>query len=256
MDVLNSYYETLYQRPVVRLSGYAAKYNLPGTLYGYLAYGGATGSAKDALAEGMLALASERGELSPGQTVVEASSGSFAVALAIACSRSHHPLILCMPATVPTERQKYLSQLGAKIVLSNYVYGRKGVEKRAMEAVNKTGGYYPVSYTHLGGETFYVEGSSIGGGRILVTNLNGLAAEFSAESPTLITMQYDRQGVVSAITQLLAEQNINIGVMRVNRTARGDVASTVIETDAPVPETIVRALKSTPNIIRVCAVSV
>ena len=142
MDVLNSYYETLYQRPVVRLSGYAAKYNLPGTLYGYLAYGGATGSAKDALAEGMLALASERGELSPGQTVVEASSGSFAVALAIACSRSHHPLILCMPATVPTERQKYLSQLGAKIVLSNYVYGRKGVEKRAMEAVNKTGGYY------------------------------------------------------------------------------------------------------------------
>ena len=53
MDVLNSYYETLYQRPVVRLSGYAAKYNLPGTLYGYLAYGGATGSAKDALAEGM-----------------------------------------------------------------------------------------------------------------------------------------------------------------------------------------------------------
>ena len=89
-----------------------------------------------------------------------------------------------------------------------------------------------------------------------MTNLNGLAAEFSAESPTLITMQYDRQGVVSAITQLLAEQNINIGVMRVNRTARGDVASTVIETDAPVPETIVRALKSTPNIIRVCAVSV
>ena len=35
-----------------------------------------------------------------------------------------------------------------------------------------------------------------------------------------------------------------------------DRASTVIETDAPVPKTIVRALKSTPNIIRVCAVSV
>lgn len=113
-----------------------------------------------------------------------------------------------------------------------------------------------ITFLYEGGETFYVEGSSIGGGCILVTNLNGLAAEFSAESPTLITMQYDRQGVVSAITQLLAEQNINIGVMRVNRTARGDVASTVIETDAPVPETIVRALKSTPNIIRVCAVSV
>lgn len=113
-----------------------------------------------------------------------------------------------------------------------------------------------ITFLYENGETFFVEGSSIGGGRILVTNLNGLAAEFSAESPTLITMQYDRQGVVSAITQLLAQQNINIGVMRVNRTARGDVASTVIETDAPVPDEIVCALKRTPNIIRVCAVSV
>ncbi len=142
MQIFQSYYETLYQRPVVRLAGYSARHGLPPSLYAYLAAGGPTNSAKDALAEGMLAIATEKGLLKPGQTVVEGSSGSFAVALAISCARSGHPLVLCMPATVPTERQHMLAKLGAKIALTNYVYGRRGVEKRAQEAVERTGGYY------------------------------------------------------------------------------------------------------------------
>ena len=140
MNIHKSYYETLYSRPVVALSGYCAKYDLPDSLYAYLAYGGTTGSAKDALAEGMLALATEKGLLQPGQTVIECSSGSFAVALAVACAHSRHPLMLCMPATVPLERQQMLTKFGAQIVLSNYVYGRRGVEQRAQEAVEQTGG--------------------------------------------------------------------------------------------------------------------
>ena len=116
MNIHKSYYETLYSRPVVALSGYCAKYDLPDSLYAYLAYGGTTGSAKDALAEGMLALATEKGLLQPGQTVIECSSGSFAVALAVACAHSRHPLMLCMPATVPLERQQMLTKFGAQIV--------------------------------------------------------------------------------------------------------------------------------------------
>ena len=142
MDIKRSYYETLYSRPVVQLGGYCATHSLPQALYAYLAFGGATASAKDALAEGMLALATEKGLLKPGQTVVEASSGSFAVALAIACAHSRHPLILCMPANVPTVRQRMFTKLGAKIALTNHIYGRKGLEKRAQEAVERTGGYF------------------------------------------------------------------------------------------------------------------
>lgn len=142
MGINNSYYETLYSRPVVALSGYRQKYHMEAELFAYLGFGGPTGSAKDALAEGMLALAVEKGLLVPGQTVVEASSGSFAVALAIACAHSNHPLVLCMPATVPVERQQMLARLGATIVLTNYVIGRKGVAERAMQAVHETGGYF------------------------------------------------------------------------------------------------------------------
>ncbi|MFQ7002490.1 MAG: hypothetical protein ACLRRT_01680 [Ruthenibacterium lactatiformans] len=60
MNIHKSYYETLYSRPVVALS-VLCEYDLPDSLYAYLAYGGTTGSAKDALAEGMLALATEKG---------------------------------------------------------------------------------------------------------------------------------------------------------------------------------------------------
>lgn len=142
MDIKRSYYQTLYSRPVVQLGGYCAKHGLPATLYAYLGYGGATGSAKDALAEGMLALATEKGLLAPGQTVVEASSGSFAVALAIACAHSRHPLVLCMSANVPAARQRMFTGLGAKIALTSHLYGRAGLERRAREAVERTGGYF------------------------------------------------------------------------------------------------------------------
>lgn len=50
--------------------------------------------------------------------MIECSSGSFAVALAVACAHSRHPLMLCMPATVPLERQQMLTKFGAQIVLS------------------------------------------------------------------------------------------------------------------------------------------
>ena len=81
MAILGNYYAHLYSNcPVVELRGYCARHKLPGSILAYLDFGGATGSAKDGLAEGMLALAAEAGLLKKGQPVVEASSGTFAVA--------------------------------------------------------------------------------------------------------------------------------------------------------------------------------
>ena len=67
MEVLNSYYPVLYRCPVVKLGGYAAQNRLRGEILAYLDFGGATGSAKDGLAESMLALATERGDLAPAR---------------------------------------------------------------------------------------------------------------------------------------------------------------------------------------------
>ncbi len=141
-EITTNIYNTLYARPTVRLVGYEAFHSLSGEVLAYLNYGGATGSAKDALAEGMLALAMERGQLKPGQPIIEASSGTFAVALTIAAIHSGHPVHLVMPGTVTPDRQKTFAQLGANVLLTNYVYGRVGTVHRAQKLAEELDGYF------------------------------------------------------------------------------------------------------------------
>ena len=133
MPVLENYYEHLYHGPVVSLRGYCAHHRLQGSILAYLDFGGATGSAKDGLAEGMLALAAEQGLLAKGQPIVEASSGTFAVALTIAARHSGHPVTLTMPEGVPDERKKLLRSLGAQLAFSSPLDGRRGAERLARE---------------------------------------------------------------------------------------------------------------------------
>ena len=86
MPILKSYYQDVYRSPVVRLDGYSGRHALAASVLAYLDFGGATGTSKDGLAETMLAFAAERGTLTPGMPVVEASSGSFGAALAVSCA--------------------------------------------------------------------------------------------------------------------------------------------------------------------------
>lgn len=142
MPVLENYYEHLYHNPVVSLRGYCAHHRLQGSILAYLDFGGATGSAKDGLAEGMLALAAEQGLLAKGQPIVEASSGTFAVALTIAARHSGHPVTLTMPEGVPDERKKLLRSLGAQLAFSSPLDGRRGAERLARELAEAQNGYY------------------------------------------------------------------------------------------------------------------
>lgn len=106
------------------------------------------------------------------------------------------------------------------------------------------------------GSEYFVEGASLGGGRILVTSINGLACEINATCPTIIVQQQDVKGVVSDVSAILAFNNINIGIMKVSRTARGDTAYCVIECDQTIPENIVTDLKRVNNVISVVVVNI
>ena len=116
MPIYQNLYQTLLPCPIVELRGYLAACGLRGRLYAYLDYNGPTGTARDNLAEGMLALADERGALKPGQPVIEASSGAFALALTLAGQTAGHPVVLTMPEDAPAMRQEQLLRLGAKIL--------------------------------------------------------------------------------------------------------------------------------------------
>lgn len=108
-----------------------------------------------------------------------------------------------------------------------------------------------ITLGHTDGTLTEVEGGSIGGGRIEVTRIDGMAAGISAEAPTLLITQRDVKGVVNEITRTLALEGINIGVMRVGRTARGQTATTVIETDSTIPERVAGRLRLVPDILSV-----
>ncbi len=87
-----------------------------------------------------------------------------------------------------------------------------------------------------------VRGASIGGGSILITEINGLEMELSGDYPTLIVSHTDAPGVINTVTNILANEHINVAFMRVFRHARRQEACMVIETDSPVSERVCKLI--------------
>ena len=141
VPILRSYYQEVYRSPVVQLDGYSGRHGLDASILAYLDFGGATGTSKDGLAETMLAFATERGTLQPGMPVIEASSGSFAAALAVSCATTGHPCILIVPNNLPPDRRKLLQSLGAHLIASSN-NSRRAMDRVAADTAKRYGGYY------------------------------------------------------------------------------------------------------------------
>lgn len=94
-------------------------------------------------------------------------------------------------------------------------------------------------------EKIELMGSSIGGGNIVVTEINGLKIEFTGEYDTLIISHVDKPGVIAKVTAVLALYDINIAFMRVYRHNKGENAFMVIETDDEIASEIVSYIKKT-----------
>ncbi len=93
------------------------------------------------------------------------------------------------------------------------------------------------------GEVSELVGVSVGGGNILVTELNGVKLKFTGEYPTLVLRHHDVPGVITSVTGILAKEQINVAFMRVFRHVKRQDAYMVIETDTPVPERTIALIK-------------
>ena len=107
------------------------------------------------------------------------------------------------------------------------------------------------TFSHDDGSESKIIGCSIGGGRILVTSIDGVPVELAAEQPTLVIQQRDERGAISGISRVLAAHNNNIAVMRVTRRAKRGVATTVIESDEPITADIVKDLLALEAVLSV-----
>ena len=76
------------------------------------------GSVKDRLALGVIEAAERSGELKPGQTVIEATSGNTGIGLAMVCAQRGYPLVVTMAESFSVERRRLMRFLGAKVVLT------------------------------------------------------------------------------------------------------------------------------------------
>lgn len=101
------------------------------------------------------------------------------------------------------------------------------------------------------GKQSEIMGSSIGGGSIEITEVNGNKVEFSGDYPTLIISHMDVPGIVSKVTAILYYEGINIAFMKVFRSQKGREATMVFEVDARIDSTIIDEIESIEYISKV-----
>ncbi|MFN4023467.1 MAG: pyridoxal-phosphate dependent enzyme [Hyphomonas sp.] len=132
----DSILDTIGRTPIVRLS----KFEPPGVnLYAKVESFNPMGSIKDRLARAVIERAEASGELKPGQTVIEATSGNTGIGLAMVCAQKGYPLVIVMAENFSIERRRLMRFLGARVVLTPAAQKGTGMLAKAVELAETHG---------------------------------------------------------------------------------------------------------------------
>jgi L-serine dehydratase len=141
------------------------------------------------------------------------------------------------------ERIPYSYEI-AKEAGMEFSFGRADLKESHPNAVQ-------IRLLGMNGKEMEVVGESIGGSRINIASIDGLRANFSGDTPTLIVRNDDKPGYVAEVTKALAARDVNIATMHLYRAARGTSAVMVIECDREVPEASIESLRALSGIRQV-----
>jgi len=136
--IYNDITEVFGKTPLVRLNSVAA--GLGATVLAKLEFYNPSASVKDRLGVAIVDAAEASGELKPGGTIVEGTSGNTGIALAMVGAARGYKVILTMPETMSKERRTLLRAYGAELVLTPGGGGMKGAVDAAAEIVANTPG--------------------------------------------------------------------------------------------------------------------
>jgi len=172
------------------------------------------GSVKDRMARAVIEKAEASGELKPGQTVIEATSGNTGIGLAMVCATKGYPLVVTMAESFSVERRKLLRFLGAQVVLTPAAEKGTGMINKAKELAETHGWYLCRQFENeanadvhsrttaqeiiadLAGERidYFVSGFGTGG------TLKGVARALKANDPTtkIIAAEPDNSPVLGS----------------------------------------------------------
>lgn len=97
-------------------------------------------------------------------------------------------------------------------------------------------------------------GVSIGGGAIMIADINGFRCHIAGDTPALLVMHKDIYGTIARIMMRIADYKINVSHLEDSRHAKGEVALMIIETDEPISRDLQNELRELPNVERVIEV--
>lgn len=140
LSVGNNILELIGKTPVVKLNRLVGKTDAD--VYLKLEYFNPGGSVKDRIALSMIEEAEKRGDLKPGATIIEPTSGNTGIGLAMVAAAKGYQVVLVMPDTMSIERRNLLRAYGAKLVLTPGADGMKGAIAKAEELVKENDNYF------------------------------------------------------------------------------------------------------------------
>ena len=142
--IYNNVIELIGNNPLIKFNKITDK-----NIYAKLESYNPGGSVKDRIAEKMIEVAEENGELTPGSTIVEPTSGNTGIGLAMVAAVKDYDLVLVMPESMSEERRKLLKAYGAELILTEAEKGMTGSMDKAKEIVDENSGcFMPSQFTN------------------------------------------------------------------------------------------------------------
>ena len=132
-NIYTSIDQTIGHTPLLELTNIEKKLSLKARVLVKLEYFNPGGSVKDRVAKAMIDAAEASGELQPGGTIIEPTSGNTGIGLASIAAARGYRIIITMPETMSIERRKLMRGYGAELVLTDGAAGMKGAIAKAEE---------------------------------------------------------------------------------------------------------------------------
>ena len=185
--------ETVGRTPVVRVNRLAP----PGVnLWVKIEAFNPLGSVKDRLALGVIEAAEKSGELKPGQTVVEMTSGNTGIGLAMVCAAKGYPCVLIMPESFSVERRKLMRFLGAKVILTPAALRATGAIIKTIELAKAHGWFMTRQFENEANAAYHER-----------TTAREIMADFKGERLDYWVTGYGTGGTLNGVMRVLTKES-------------------------------------------------
>lgn len=154
------------------------------------------GSVKDRLALGVIEAAEQAGELKPGQTVVEMTSGNTGIGLAMVCAAKGYPLVIVMPESFSVERRKLMRFLGAKVLLTPAALRATGAIAKTIELAKKHGWFMTRQFENEANPAYHEK-----------TTGPEIIEDFKADGLDYFVTGYGTGGTLNGVARVLTKQS-------------------------------------------------